>query len=100
MMPMFVSIATMRRGTAACVARADTVLKTGSIASRKGSATVTPVPRRKVRRERDELRLMFMWASFVVWFGERAGGRRFLGTFASGGKRRNDKNRMANDGAS
>ncbi len=47
MMPMFVSMQIMRRGFATSVAA---VAKRGSIASRKGSASVMPAPRRNVRR--------------------------------------------------
>ena len=47
MIPMFVSMQTMRRGVATSAAA---MAKRGSIASRNGSANVMPVPRRNVRR--------------------------------------------------
>jgi hypothetical protein len=45
---MFVSIATIRRGTSA----ADSAENAGVIASSRGSAMATPAPRRKVRRDK------------------------------------------------
>ena len=50
-MPMFVSMHTMRRGGALALAAAP---NEGRMASRNGKVSATPVPRRKVRRERAE----------------------------------------------
>src|SRR5437870_4037321 len=49
-MPMFVSIATIRRGTASAASAANA----GRMASSHGSASVTPAPRRNARRDNGE----------------------------------------------
>jgi hypothetical protein len=52
MMPMFVSMQTIRRGVTEAPAEAANA---GRIASRNGNAIVTPTPRKKARRDSGEL---------------------------------------------
>src|SRR5450755_2578471 len=65
-MPMFVSTATIRRGTAA----APPPLQAGSMHSSNGRAIATPPPRRNVRRDNTAEPTENRECTFVPLFGE------------------------------